>query len=282
MKILVMFTGGTIGSRKSGAVIDIDAVMPFHLLESYLAQPQAKAVEFDTNQPIFLLSENLSPDDWYLLLDALKAIDQSAYDGIIIAHGTDTLPYTSAVVSFGVQQCDIPIMFVSSDYPLDDERANGLVNFSHAVDFIADAVAPGIFVVFKNSDGESKVHLGSRLREADPYSDDFDSVNGVNFGTMKEGSFVYNDDARNISAVTLKQYDFSQRTGVLFGSDVLYIQPFVGLNYEYFRFDLKKPKAVLHGLYHSGTGNSSDRQKHSIKTFLAYCESYGVAVYAAP
>lgn len=282
MKILVVFTGGTIGSTKSGSVIDINSATSFQLLESYLAQPQAKAVEFDTKQPIFILSENLVPSDWHVLLETLNEVDQSAYDGIIIAHGTDTLPYTSAAISFGLQQCDIPVMLVSSDYPLDDERANGLPNFSDAVDFIAEGVAPGVFVVFKNNDGESLVHLGSRLREADPYSDDFDSVNGVNFGKMQEGSFVYNDDARNVSKEELTQHDFSQHTCSLFTSDVLLVQPFAGLNYEYFQFDVKKPKAVLHGLYHSGTANTSDSQKHSIKAFVAYCEGQGVPVYAAP
>jgi len=282
MKILVVFTGGTIGSTKSGSVIDINSATSFQLLESYLAQPQAKAVEFDTKQPIFILSENLVPSDWHVLLDTLNEVDQSAYDGIIIAHGTDTLPYTSAAISFGLQQCDIPIMLVSSDYPLDDERANGLSNFSNAVDFIAEGVAPGVFVVFKNNDGESFVHLGSRLREADPYSDDFDSVGGVIFGKMQDGHFVYNEDARNPSIETLNTYKPALAGDVRFSSDVLLIKPFAGLNYDYFRFGENKPKAVLHGLYHSGTANTSDSQKHSIKAFAAYCQEQGVPMYAAP
>ena len=165
MKILVIFTGGTIGSTKSGSVIDIDAETSFQLLESYLAQPQAKAVEFETQQPIYILSENLVPNDWDALLHTLNSVDQSQYDGIIIAHGTDTLPYTAAAISFGIQQCDVPVLLVSSDYPLDDKRANGLVNFTGAIDFIAQGVVAGVFVVFKNNNGETLVHLGSRLRE---------------------------------------------------------------------------------------------------------------------
>jgi len=40
--------------------------------------------------------------------------------------------------------------------------------------------------------------------------------------------------------------------------------------------------SALHALYHSGTANTSDSQKHSIKEFVAYCEEQGVPVYAAP
>jgi len=282
MKILVIFTGGTIGSTKSGSVIDIDAETSFQLLDSYAAQSDAKDVTFETKQPIYILSENLVPNDWHVLLDTLHAVDQNTYDGIIIAHGTDTLPYTAAALSFGLEQCDVPVMLVSSNYPLDDERANGLPNFTSAVDFIAEDVAKGVFVVFESNAGESIVHLGSRLREADPYTDDFDSVGGVIFGQMKAGHFVYNDDKRNVSLDALKAYDFSKRNKVEFVSDIMLIQPFAGLNYNYFKFNSKKPRAVLHGLYHSGTANSSDHAAHSIKGFAAYCTEQGVPLYAAP
>jgi len=282
MKILVVFTGGTIGSTKSDCVIDVNADTSFQLLESYQALPTAKDVSFETKQPIYILSENLVPDDWHVLLDTLNAVDQSAYDGVIIAHGTDTLPYTSAAMSFGLKQCDIPVVLVASNYPLDDERANGLRNFSNAVDFIASDVAKGVFVVFENNAGESIVHLGSRLLEADPYTDDFDSIGGVIFGKMDDGRFIYNDDCRNPTIEALNQYQPPLSGNVRFSSDVLLIKPFAGLNYDYFRFGEHKPKAVLHALYHSGTANTSESQSLSIKAFAAYCKEQGVPMYAAP
>jgi len=282
MKILVVFTGGTIGSTKSDCVIDINESTSFQLLESYQALASAKDVSFDTEQPIYILSENLVPDDWHGLLDTLNAVDQTAYDGIIIAHGTDTLPYTAAAMSFGLKQCDIPVVLVASNYPLDDERANGLRNFSSAVDFIASDVAKGVFVMFENNAGESIVHLGSRLLEADPYTDDFDSIGGVIFGKMDDGRFIYNDDCRNPTVEDLNQYQPALSRNVHFSSDVLLIKPFAGLNYDYFQFGNHKPKAVLHGLYHSGTANTSESQSHSIKAFAAYCKEQAVLMYAAP
>jgi len=282
MEILVIFTGGTIGSSKSDSVIDINEATSFQLLESYQALPNAKAVSFETRQPIYILSENLVPDDWHVLLGTLNAVDQSAYDGIIIAHGTDTLPYTSAAISFGLKQCDVPVVLVASNYPLDDDRANGLRNFSNAVDFIAADVAKGVFVVFENNAGESLVHLGSRLVEADPYTDDFDSIGGVVFGVMQNGRFVHNSDTRNLSVESLNSHKSVLSGAVHFSSDVFLIKPFAGLNYDYICFGEKKPAAVLHGLYHSGTANTSESQRHSIKTFTAYCEEQGVPVYAAP
>jgi len=282
MKILVIFTGGTIGSSKSNSIIDVNEATSFQLLESYRALPNGRAVEFDTQQPIYILSENLVPDDWHALLDALNAVNQSAYDGIIIAHGTDTLPYTSAAVSFAIQQYDIPVVLVASNYPLDDQRANGLRNFANAVDFIAEDVAAGVFVVLENNAGGSIVHLGSRLVEADPYTDDFDSIGGVVFGQMEDGSFIHNADPRNPGPEMLNSHKPAALGQVRFSSEVMLIKPFAGLNYDYFCFGEHKPKAVLHGLYHSGTANCSDDVSHSIKPFVVYCKEQGVDVYAAP
>ncbi|MDQ6962625.1 MAG: asparaginase domain-containing protein [Mariprofundaceae bacterium] len=282
MKILVVFTGGTIGSSKSDSVIDINEAMSFQLLASYQTQANSKAVEFDTQQPIYTLSENLVPNDWHALLDSLNAVDQSIYHGIIIAHGTDTLPYTSAAVSFAMQQCHIPVVLVASGHPLDDVRANGQRNFSSAVDFIAEGVSKGVFVIYENKAGESIVHLGSRLVEADAYTDDFDSMGGVIFGKMEEGCFIHNTDARNPTAHDLNQHKPVLSTRIRFSSEILLIKPFTGLNYDYFRFGEHKPKAILHSLYHSGTANSSDDLSSSIKTFVSYCKQQGVDVYAAP
>jgi len=282
MNILVIFTGGTIGSSKSGSVIDINETTSFQLLESYLAQPTTKTVEFETRQPIYILSENLVPNDWHALLDTLNAVDQSVYDGIIIAHGTDTLPYTSAAVSFALQKYDIPVVLVASNYPLDDERANGLRNFTNAVDFIAAGIAAGVFVVFENKAGESIVHLGSRLVEADAYTDDFDSVGSLIFGKMKSGHFTHNTDPRNPTASDLNNHKAISSKNVRFSSEVMLIKPFAGLNYDYFRFGGHKPKAVLHALYHSGTANSSNDTCHSIKPFVTHCKQECVEVYAAP
>jgi len=76
------------------------------------------------------------PGVWQTLITAIEAQHPEHYDGIIITHGTDTLAYTAAALSFYFNAIKIPILLVSSDYPLDDSKANGLDNFMCAVEFI--------------------------------------------------------------------------------------------------------------------------------------------------
>ena len=283
MNILVVFTGGTIGSTTSDNLIDVDARASYRLLDLYSKSPTAKAVEFDTEQPIYILSENIVPDQWHSLLHLLNGVDQSKYDGIVIAHGTNTLPYSAAAISFGLRDCQLPVVLVSSNYTLDDVRSNGLSNFANAIDFISDYGMPGVFVVYRSSGGESVVHLGSRLLEAVPFSDEFDSVGGMPFGKMLAGHFMPNEHPCNPSAEELKTHGSPLTGDIGFASDVLLIRPYAGMNYDFFRFAGEKPKAVLHDLYHTGSANTlEDDSCHSIHPFLAYCRQEGIDVYGAP
>lgn len=283
MRILVIFTGGTIGSTTSGNLIDVDSKASYRLLEAYRESPAVRAVEFDTEQPIYILSENVVPDQWQALLALIGGIDQERYDGIIVAHGTNTLSYSAAALSFGLTGCRLPLVLVSSNYTLDDPRANGLSNFSGAIDFIADCGAPGVFVVYRNNAGESIVHLGSRLVEAVPFSDEFDSAGGLNFGWMQDGRFVANEHPCNPTLAELKAHRSPLNGELKFSPEVLLIRPFAGMNYDFFRFAGIKPRAVLHDLYHTGSANTlEDGSCFSIRPFLAYCRSEGIDLYAAP
>ena len=283
MRILVIFTGGTIGSTTSGNLIDVDSKATYRLLEAYRESPVARAVEFDSEQPIYILSENIVPDQWHDLLALIQGVDQARYDGIVIAHGTNTLSYSAAALSFGLTDCRLPVVLVSSNYTLDDPRANGLSNFSSAIDFIADCGAPGVFVVYRNNAGESVVHLGSRLMEALPFSDEFDSAGGLHFGWMRDGRFVANAHPCNPTPDELMAHRSPLSGELLFSPEVLLIRPFAGMNYDFFRFAGAKPRAVLHDLYHTGSANTlEDESCYSIRPFLAHCREEGVDVYVAP
>ena len=283
MRILVIFTGGTIGSTCSDNLINVDSKATYRLLEAYREGPAARAVEFDSEQPIYILSENIVPDQWHALLALIQGVDQSRYDGVIVAHGTNTLSYSAAALSFGLTDCRLPVVLVSSNYPLDDARANGLNNFCGAIDFIADCGAPGVFVVYRNNAGESVVHLGSRLLQAVPFSDEFDSAGSLRFGCIRDGRFVANAHPCNPTPAELKAHRSPLSGELRFSPEVLLIRPFAGMNYDYFRFAGVKPRAVLHDLYHTGSANTlEDGSPFSIRSFLDYCREEGIDLYAAP
>ena len=135
--ILLVFTGGTIGSTVTDGTINTSGTSPFKLIQQFQAHyKNHQSINFNTIRPIEILSENLAPCVWETIIAAIEAEQPERYDGIIITHGTDTLSFTAAALSFYFHAVKIPMLLVSSDYPLDDCRANGLENFICAVEFI--------------------------------------------------------------------------------------------------------------------------------------------------
>jgi L-asparaginase len=162
--ILLVFTGGTIGSAVSDGVIDTNKTQGFKLLELFHHEdPQAEDIKFTSLQPLQILSENMAPSAWQILFNAIESQNLASYDGIIVTHGTDTLAYTAAALSYYFNALKVPILSVSSDYSLDDARANGLSNFRCAVDFIRQRIRAGVFVPYANQNQTMQVHHGARL-----------------------------------------------------------------------------------------------------------------------
>lgn len=285
-KILVIFTGGTIGSLKKQRSIDVDASTSYELIQMYIAHSGNQTVAFATAQPLNILSENLVPEDWLTIIAQLKNIDYTLYQGIIITHGTDTLPFTAAALSLTCKGIPLPIVLIASNYPLNDSRGKGLANFSHAVDFIMEQTLTGVFVIFENDRGEAIVHLGTRLAQSDPFTDEYESTYSVPFGRMNNQRFIHNTHELNPHLASFhNQHEVKLWSkSINFSSEVLYIKPHPGLNYHYFDFSSHKPKAVLHDLYHSGTAciRTSDLFASSFIDFLTYCRTQDVAVYIAP
>ena len=116
-KILVILTGGTIGSKVEGKIINTTAASSYRLLQLY-NEKYADDTEFEVIQPINILSENLTPVEWGVLCNCLLELDFEKYEGIIITHGSDTLSYTSALIGTMFENCSIPIVLVASNLAL--------------------------------------------------------------------------------------------------------------------------------------------------------------------
>ena len=84
MKILVVFTGGTIGSRYNDGVISPDSSTRYKLIEMY--KQNGGYAEFDAISPYTVLSENLNGEYFNLLYNSVKE-NINNYDGIIVTHG---------------------------------------------------------------------------------------------------------------------------------------------------------------------------------------------------
>ena len=274
--ILVVFTGGTIGSVASGGTINTSDTTSFKLIRLFEQHYENhRQIHFDTIQPLQILSENLAPNAWKTLIAAIEAARPDQYDGIIITHGTDTLAYTACALSFYFNAAKIPMLLVSSDYPLDHPQANGLENFICAVEFILQLNQAGVFVPYRNQQQITQLHQGTRLACSLQLSGDFFSVQGKSYMQFENRQFsLLNPPAQQPPPHIPLKADFSER--------ILMIKPYPGLDYS--RFNLDNVDAVLHDLYHSGTACASLQwgENYSLVEFLKRCKKQGITVYLAP
>ncbi len=255
MKILVIFTGGTIGSTESAGYISPDGSKPYKLLNLYRKCAEEYKdntdVSFDILSPYQILSENITCDNFRMLSECLKSVSQSLYDGIIITHGTDTLQYTAAFTSYIMTGSAIPVVLVSANYVLEDPRSNGADNFYYAVRFICQKKGTGVFVSYRNTGDYPRIHCAARIIMHQAYSDDVYSVCNSYYGYFDGGRFVYN---KNIPIARQTQRNiFNVPDGSSF-SGILVIHPYPGMEYVMPGDNIK---AVLHYTYHSGTLCSS-------------------------
>lgn len=270
MNIFTILTGGTIGSKiNNNGSISNSGDSTYQIIEMYNKKYINAACNFTAFEPYNILSENITADNILSLAKTVRnAVNTKKYDGIIITHGTDTLQYSAALLSYMLGDAGIPVVLVSSAYILDDSRANGLINFNAAVNFIKSKVRAGVYVSYRNetitdtsADKESAlIHTGTRLQPPIPYSADIYSVNDCWFAKYYNGKIMLNPDytyAPNTKQSMLGyNYDYSLAAE---SSQILYINPYVGMCLPNLSDEIK---AILFGSYHSGTICVDDRLKN--------------------
>lgn len=167
-KILVIATGGTIASQKSTEGLkpqtDVDELISF--------VPEAKELcELDMIQLLELDSTNLRPEDWISIAGCIRD-NYSKYDGFLILHGTDTMSYTAAALSYLIQNSRKPIVITGSQKPIQELGSDAKDNVYHALAYATHPDAFGVNVVF-----DEKIIAGGRARKVKSHSfDAFDSV----------------------------------------------------------------------------------------------------------
>lgn len=286
MKIKVVFTGGTISSQKTdvGVITDTSNGAQRSLIENYKDKNPDNDIDFSVSQPLNILSENMTVEDWNLILAELRNTNFSLYDGIIIAHGTDTLGFTASMLSLMLSGIDIPVVLVSSNYVLSDKRANGNDNFCNAVQFIKNTDYVGVYTVYRDNEGVSRVYLGSRLKQCAFLTNEYSSTTDIDLGIMQNGKFV-----PEVSDINPEPWETKIRRKPLLYSvetlkpSVMMINPYTGIDYNNFALT-DKIKVVLHSLYHGGTAPTSSHNGvcSSVIEFAEKCRKNGIDFYIAP
>jgi len=165
-KILLLSTGGTIASKvdyRTGAVTPVLTAEELNMSVPELAE----IANIDTEVLFSEYSENIMPENWQKIAQRLAEFDKSDYAGIIIAHGTDTMHYTSAYLSFALAGYPIPVALVGSQRSSDRASSDAALNLIGAARFLVGCKTNGIFVVMHKDENDVDIacHFGTRVRK---------------------------------------------------------------------------------------------------------------------
>lgn len=270
MKFLFVFTGGTIGSVVSDGVIRTDGNRPRVLLAEY-ERAYGISFDYDCVEPYTTLSENNTGDTLRALCACVAAHKDKGYDGIVVTHGTDTLQYSAAALSYAFADIAIPLCVVSANYPVGDARSNAISNLRGALRFIAEVGERGVWVPYQNKGEATHIHRGTRLWESIAFTDYVDSVFSTRYGTFEEEKPF----AQNPACCEMTDAQQPLDASVLGENapQILRVQSYPGMVYPAIGKDVRY---VLHAGFHSGTLNTVSSEA---KRFFAEARKRNIPVF---
>lgn len=165
-KILLLSTGGTIASKVDYRTGAVTPILTAEELNSSVPELSEMA-NIDTEVIISEYSENITPEHWLKIAEKLIEYSDSDYSGIIIAHGTDTMHYTSSFLSFALAGYPIPIALVGSQRSSDRASSDAALNLIGATKFLVESNTKGVYVVMHHDESDETIacHIGTRVRK---------------------------------------------------------------------------------------------------------------------
>jgi len=219
-RIAIISTGGTIASRvdyRTGAVrpaltaSDLYSVVPEL---SNIAQIEAEIL-------FSVFSENITTKHWTQIAEATAKKIAEGVDGVIIAHGTDTMGYTAAALSFALQNLPVPVILVGSQRSADRPSSDAATNLIGAATAAAHAPFAEVAIAMHEtpSDTAIAIHRGTKVRKCHTSRrDTFKSVNATPTAriqnqqiTMLTSDYTPRDKARKL---TLKP-NFNEKAALI-------------------------------------------------------------------
>ncbi len=251
-KILMIYTGGTIGMIESPVSHALEPVDFNHLLDNV---PKLKMLDFQIDSLQFekpIDSSAMTPDHWGEIAKVIET-NYYDYDGFVVLHGTDTMAYTSSALSFMLENLDKPVIITGSQLPIGEVRTDGEENLITALQIAAARDSEGnqmireVAILFEN-------YLWRGNRSTKRSADNFNAFKSNNYPELaKIGlGITFNKDA------LWRPEQSGQPLKVHYEMDcnVLYIDLFPGIKEDVVRHMLNTPgiKGVVLKTFGAGNG----------------------------
>ena len=253
-KVLIIYTGGTIGMNRNPAT---GALEPFdfeHLLQRVPELEQTDA-EIDTYQfcpPID--SSDMTPRLWTDLSHIISD-RYNQYDGFVVLHGTDTMAYTASALSYMLENLTKPVVFTGSQLPIGQLRTDGKENLITSIEIAAakdndgHAMVPEVGIYFNS-------HLLRGNRTTKQSVDEFNAFESFNYPHLVEAgvNIVYHRER-----MLRPQYDKPMTPHFRLDNNVIIFSLFPGIREDLIRHIIHTPnlKAIVMRTFGSGNAPQS-------------------------
>lgn len=253
-KILLIYTGGTIGMIENPAT---KALEPFdfnHLLDNV---PKIKMLDFEIDNFQFdvpIDSAEMNPTHWGQMA---KVIDDNydRYDGFVILHGTDTMAYTASALSFMLNNLTKPVIITGSQLPIGEVRTDGEENLITALQVAAAIDSDGgpmvreVAILFQNS-----LLRGNRSTKFS--ADNFDAFKSSNYPVL---AHIGLDITYNKEALLRPSQGKEFKAEYFMDTNVTFLDLFPGIQESTVKATLNIPglKGVVLKSFGVGNGPSS-------------------------
>ncbi len=247
--ITLLGTGGTISSRLdyvTGAVIPA-----FEPSELFTAVPElADVCNLETDVVFKIFSENMKPKYWLDLARNIAKKVNTGVDGIMIAHGTDTITYSSAALSFLLSDLKVPVVLVGSQRSSDRPSSDAAMNLLNAANVAGNADLAEVVVSMLGSSAHDYgfIHRGTRVRKMHSSTRHaFRSIDSSPLGMVRDGNIkFFTDDFKRRpknDVETISAKNIEEKVGLIYG--------YPGISSELIDFYVDKG---YKGLVLAGTG----------------------------
>lgn len=244
--IILLGTGGTVSSRldyTTGAVIP-----SFTPGELFSAVPElADICNLETEIVFEILSENMRPEYWQQLAQKVEKAVNSGKDGVVIGHGTDTMGFTAAALSFMLRDLSIPVVLVGSQRSSDRPSSDAALNLINATTVATSDIAEVVVCMLGSSAHDyGLIHRGTLVRKMhSSVRNTFRTIDDVPLGIIRERKIkMFKKDYRKRNkSETKAQTNFEKKIALIYS--------YPGMNNEIIEFYIDKG---YKGIAIAGTG----------------------------
>lgn len=275
VRLGIVHTGGTIGAVAviRGESRAAEQGEPEHAIQLVRDVVDALAANLiSVSQPVQRFSEDLVPADWVQIAGTIRRdVSEQSLTGVLVLHGTDTMTYTAAALSFLLADLPVPIVLTGANTPPNEKHSDAAKNVHDAI-IALQALGPGTYVAFAGApELPGWVHVGTRVQKAATAGRTFVSSGCRPVAKIVGERFVPIAPAVSPTCSVPISCEMDER--------VLALRLFPGLDLRALRTWIRAAaiRGLVVELYASATGPMRE-PTHSLPSFARACKCDGVLV----